>query len=168
MTRLPPGWTTRCARQRRVPDPPNLDPPPGFDRHFRQSPLTDPWEPLYSKRTADGLVIGVEVREAHCNARGMAHGGLIAALADNAMGLACALHGSGEGAGVGGIVTVSLTCDYLGAAKIGDWIEIAAVPVRVGRTLAFGEARVTAGERIVARASAVFSVAGGGATSSGG
>lgn len=131
-------------------------PPPGFARHFRQSPLTDPWEPLYSRRDGDALVIGVEVREPHCNARGFAHGGLIAALADNAMGLACALAGSG----VGGIVTVSLTLDFLGSAQIGDWLEIAAQPVRVGRSLAFGECRVTAGARIIARGSAVFSVPG--------
>jgi uncharacterized protein (TIGR00369 family) len=131
-----------------------IDPPPGFAPHFRKSPLTDAWEPLYSKREGEALTIGVRVAKPHTNARGMAHGGLIAALADNAMGLACAL----SGAGVGGIVTVSLTCDFTGTARIGDWLEIAATPVRVGRTLAFAEARVTVGERIIARASAVFSI----------
>lgn len=138
-----------CARRRRV-----FDPPPGFAPHFRKSPLTDAWEPLYSKREGDVLTIGVLIATPHTNARGMAHGGLIAALADNAMGLACALSGSG----VGGIVTVSLTCDFTGTARIGDWLEVAATPVRRGRTLAFGEARVTAGDRLIARASAVFSV----------
>ena len=85
-------------------------------------------------------------------------GVLIAALADNAMGLACVLSAAGAAAGVGGIVTVSLTCDFTGTARIGDWLEIRAQPVRVGRTLAFGEARVTVGDRLIARASAVFSV----------
>ncbi len=138
-----------CARRHRV-----FDPPPGFALHFRKSPLTDAWEPLFSKREGEVLTIGVLVATPHTNARGMAHGGLIAALADNAMGLACAL----SGAGVGGIVTVSLTCDFTGTARIGDWLEVRAVPVRVGRTLAFGEARVTTGDRLIARASAVFSI----------
>lgn len=129
-------------------------PPPGFAPHFRKSPLTDAWEPLYSKREGDVLTIGVRVAEPHTNARAMAHGGLIAALADNAMGLACAL----AGAGVGGLVTVSLTCDFMGSARIGDWLQVAATPVRVGRTLAFGEAQVSVGDRAIARASAVFSV----------
>src|SRR5713101_6907570 len=31
----------------------------GFKRHFRQSPLTDPWEPLYSKRTDKAVIIGL-------------------------------------------------------------------------------------------------------------
>lgn len=133
--------------------------PAGFEPHFRKSPLTDPWEPLYSRRDAGALTIGVAVREAHCNARGMAHGGLIATLADNAMGLACALSNTASGAAVGGLVTVSLTVDYVGTALAGDWLEVAARPVRVGGKLAFAEARVTTDDRIVARASAVFSVA---------
>lgn len=147
----------RCGRRRHVTDQ-LPSPPPGFAPHFRSSPLTDAWEPLYSKREGDVLTIGVLIAAPHTNARGMAHGGLIAALVDNAMGLACVLSAAGAAAGVGGIVTVSLTCDFTGTARIGDWLEIRAQPVRVGRTLAFGEARVLAGDRLIARASAVFSV----------
>jgi hypothetical protein len=39
--------------------------PEGFEPHYRQSPLTDPWEPLYSKRTVwfnAGHEIPVETR----------------------------------------------------------------------------------------------------------
>jgi acyl-coenzyme A thioesterase PaaI-like protein len=64
--------------------------PEGFERHFRQSPLTDPWEPIYSKRTADAVIIGLRLATPHTNSRGLIHGGLITALADNAMGLSCA------------------------------------------------------------------------------
>ena len=60
--------------------------PSGYQPHTRRSPLTDPWEPLLSQQTADALYLALEIREAHCNARGFAHGGLISALADNAMG----------------------------------------------------------------------------------
>ena len=76
-------------------------PPEGFQPHFRKSPLTDPWEPLYSKVLPDRVVIGLYVREPHTNSRGMLHGGLIAALADNAMGLSCGqvLDGGGSQAG---------------------------------------------------------------------
>ncbi|MBV8970867.1 MAG: hypothetical protein JO290_01100 [Sphingomonadaceae bacterium] len=58
------------------------DVPDGFVRHTRSSPLTTPWEPLWF-READGA-LGLWIAEAHCNARGLAHGGLIAALADKA------------------------------------------------------------------------------------
>ena len=133
--------------------------PAGFARHFRQSPLTDPWEPLYSRRDGDRLIVALRIAAPHTNSRGLAHGGLIAALADNAMGLACALAGQAAGgAGAGSLVTVNLSVDMTGTARIGDWLEFAAQPVKLGRTMAFGEARVTAGDRLIARASAVFSV----------
>ena len=35
--------------------------PDGFERHFRQSPLTDPREPLYSKRTDNAMIVGLRL-----------------------------------------------------------------------------------------------------------
>ena len=64
-----------------------FQPPEPFTLHPRKSPLTTPWEPLYADIRADRWVLGVEIREPHTNSRGAPHGGLIAALADNAMGL---------------------------------------------------------------------------------
>ena len=61
--------------------------PDGFAPHDRSSPLTAPWEPIYARREPDRLRLGLEIRTEHTNSRGLLHGGLIAALADNAMGL---------------------------------------------------------------------------------
>src|SRR5439155_1479427 len=80
------------------------DIPEGFERHTRRSPLTDPWEPLYSKRTDKAVIIGLRLAKPHTNGRGLIHGGLIAALADNAMGHSCA-HVMG---GVSSLVTIGL------------------------------------------------------------
>ncbi|MGL4313919.1 MAG: PaaI family thioesterase [Sphingomonas sp.] len=130
--------------------------PPGFTPHFRKSPLTDAWEPLYSRRDDAGFAIGLVLTEAHLNGRGLAHGGLIAALADNAMGLACVFaSGEGEG-GAAGAVTVNLSIDYIASAKPGDWLSIAARPLRVGGTLAFAEAQALVGDTLIARATGVF------------
>lgn len=130
-------------------------PPPGFAPHFRKSPLTDPWEPLWSRRDGAALVLGLEIGERHCNARGTAHGGLISALADNAMGLACALGADPPHS----IVTAHLSIDLVGAARIGDWIEFHAAPARIGRALAFAGCEVRGAGGLIARASGVFSVA---------
>src|SRR5215469_14526814 len=67
----------------------DLAPPLGFEPHDRKSPLTDPWEPLYSRKTARAVVLGLRAGPQHTNSRGFVHGGLIGALADNAMGLSC-------------------------------------------------------------------------------
>jgi len=98
----------------------NADIPDGFERHFRQSPLTDPWEPLYSKRTDKAVIIGLRLAKPHTNGRGLIHGGLIAALADNAMGHSCA-HCMG---GVSSLVTIGLAVDFVGTAQIGQWLAI--------------------------------------------
>ena len=73
--------------------------PDGFVRHARTSPLTAPWEPIWARRESDRLKLGLEVREPHTNSRGLLHGGLIASLADNAMGLSLGVRLEAEGAG---------------------------------------------------------------------
>ena len=128
--------------------------PPGYQPHTRRSPLTDPWEPLFSRHTADALYLALEIREAHCNSRGFAHGGLISALADNAMGLSCARK-LGDGAS---LLTVNLTVDFLGSALTGQWLEFDTVFVKPGGTLCFTQAFVTADGQPCARANGVFRV----------
>lgn len=131
-----------------------LDIPAGFARHDRKSPLTDPWEPLYRRLSGQTVVLGVRAGPAHTNSRGFVHGGLISALADNAMGLSCA-HQLGDGAS---LVTVNLSVDFLGAAQIGQWLEFDTVFVRPGGSLCFTQAFVTADGQPCARANAVFRV----------
>ena len=130
----------------------HADPPEGFVPHVRKSPVTDPWEPLYARRL-DGIVqIGVRLREAHCNSRGLLHGGVIATLADNAMGLSC----GASLPSVQGLVTVSLSVDYAGSARTGQWLQIAPRVLKTGRSMRFADAVVTADGDIIARASATF------------
>jgi uncharacterized protein (TIGR00369 family) len=130
------------------------DVPQGFDRHFRKSPLTDPWEPLYSRSTETAVILGFRAAENHTNSRGFVHGGLIAALADNAMGLSCSLVLGGEVR----LVTIGLAIDFLSVAGIGNWIEIDTTFVRTGATIAFAQAFVTADGKICARANATFRI----------
>ena len=131
--------------------------PTGFAPHDRKSPLTDPWEPLFSRKTDRAVVLGLRAGPAHANSRGFVHGGLIGALADNAMGLSCAR----VSAHVGGLVTVNLNVDFLGVALEGQWLEFDTVFVKPGRTLCFAQAFVTADGQPCARANAVFRMVGG-------
>src|SRR5471032_2411966 len=110
--------------------------PAGFEPHFRQSPLTDPWEPIYSKRTEGAVIIGLRLAEPHTNSRGLIHGGLIAALADNAMGLSCGVKLDGGGSR---LITVSLAVDFIGTAKTGQWMEVVSDVVKLGQTLCFAQ-----------------------------
>jgi uncharacterized protein (TIGR00369 family) len=131
------------------------DIPEGFARHFRQSPLTEPWEPIYSKQTAAAVILGLRLAAPHTNSRGQAHGGLITSLADNAMGLSCATK-LGGGAR---LVTVSLSIDFIGPAQIGQWLAIETEVIKTGGTLCFAQCFITADGVNCARASGTFHVA---------
>lgn len=131
-----------------------LEVPPGFEPHDRSSPLTDPWEPIYRRTTDAAVILGVRIREAHCNRRGFAHGGLISALADNAMGLSCGR----QLGGAASLVTVRLSVDFLASAQVGQWLQIETTFVKPGSTLCFTQAFLTANGAPCARADAVFRV----------
>lgn len=140
-----------------------LTPPEGYAPHFRKSRFTDPWEPLFSKKEARQVSIGLWLAEAHCNSRGLVHGGLIASLADNAMGLSCVAALETEGKPPpAGLVTVTLSTDYLGAARLGQWLATETHFVKTGRSLCFASCLVQADGKPVARANATFSVASAG------
>lgn len=136
-----------------------LTAPSGFIPHNRRSPVTDAWEPLFS-RAADGVVsLGFHLAERHCNGRGMLHGGVIASLADNAMGLSLAAEivSRGETA-LQGLVTVCLSVDYIGAAAHDQWIEFTPRVVSVGSGSGVVDCLVRADGDLIARANATFRV----------
>jgi len=128
--------------------------PEGFDVLPRTSPFTQMIGPIYQKKDPSGLIIGLLVEEKHCNARGLAHGGVLGTLADIAMGYSAAFSTNPPTA----LVTTSQTMDYMGKAKIGDWLEVHTEVQKVGRTLAFAHCQFMQGAQSIARSTAVFSV----------
>lgn len=126
--------------------------PEGFARHFRRSPVTDAWEPLYSRKTERAVIIGLRLAEPHTNSRGLVHGGLITALADNAMGLSCAANATEPLS----LLTISLSMDFLGSAEKGQWLEIDTNFVKVGGSICFAQCLVTADGVPCARGNATF------------
>ncbi|MDF3195666.1 PaaI family thioesterase [Pseudomonas sp. 1928-m] len=128
--------------------------PAGFSPLFRSSPFLDLLGPIYNQRSDKGLVIGLHVEEKHCNARGLVHGGVLSSLADVALGYNSAFAQEPPTP----IVTSSLSIDYAGTAKLGDWISIESDVQKVGKSLAFANCYFVVESVRIARASAVFSV----------
>ncbi|WGS21584.1 MULTISPECIES: PaaI family thioesterase [unclassified Bradyrhizobium] len=130
------------------------DIPADFEPHFRKSPLTDPWEPLYAKKTDKAVILGLRLAEPHTNARGLIHGGLIAALADNAMGYSC-----GQATGwTTTFVTISLAVDFVGTANIGQWLAVESEVIKTGSTICFAQSLIKADGVTIARANGTFRV----------
>jgi uncharacterized protein (TIGR00369 family) len=131
-----------------------LDIPAGFEPHFRKSPFTDPWEPLYSRRAEKGISMGLRLAKPHTNARGLVHGGLIASLADNSMGYSCA-----QATGwTTSFVTVTLAIDYVGSARLGQWLAVECEVIKTGSTLCFAQSLIKADDIVIARANGTFRV----------
>jgi uncharacterized protein (TIGR00369 family) len=128
--------------------------PDGFEPHFRKSPLTDPWEPLYSKRTDKAVIIGLRLAKPHTNGRGLVHGGLIAALADNAMGYSCeqAMDWTSS------LVTISLSVDFVASGQVGQWLAVETEVIRTGSTICFAQSLIKADDVVIARANGTFRV----------
>ena len=132
----------------------NSDVPEGFGPLFRTSPLLDALGPFYGKGAGTELTIGLRVAEKHTNSRGGVHGGVLATIGDVALGYTMAFSSDPPRRAL----TASLTIDYVGAAKVGDWIEARVDKYKVGKTLAFANAYLTVDDTQVARVSAVFAV----------
>ena len=132
--------------------------PPEFKPLFRTSPVLDLIGPLYSRGEGRERVLGLRAEAKHCNSRGTVHGGILATLADVALGYTMAFATDPPG----NLVTANLSLDYAGTAKAGDWLEVHVDVQKQGNRLSFANCYiVVAGERIV-RASAVFLAAGAG------
>ena len=130
--------------------------PEGWRELRRLNPFNALVGPLYEHRTGENLSLGLRIESKHTNSRGICHGGVLATLADVALGYA--MQAKGETAS--NFVTVQLSLDYAGSAKIGDWVESRVEVQRIGARLAFANCYLlVAAERIV-RASAIFARAG--------
>src|SRR4051812_23212657 len=103
---------------------------------------------------ADGDVLGARVAAHHLNASGVAQGGLLATLVDFAMGRAIRASTEEDRRAA----TVSLTTDFLGAAKEGDFVRARTEIERLGGTLAFADCSLTVDDREIVRGRAVFAV----------
>jgi acyl-coenzyme A thioesterase 13 len=128
------------------------DMPEGFEPIFRSSPFLDLIGPLYCKKEEGGLILGFRSEIKHCNARELVHGGVFSSLADVALGYNIAFQGKEPLP----VVTASLTIDYAGSAKLGDWIEVQTDIQKVGKSMAFANCYFTVGAKRIVRASGVF------------
>ena len=126
--------------------------PPGFEPIFRVSPISELLGPVYYKGSGHELSLGLRAQQKHANLRGSVHGGVLAAIADMALGYTLAFAEDPQM----GLVTANLSIDYAGSAKIGDWMETRTDVQRRGGRLAFANCYIYVGEQRIVRASGVF------------
>lgn len=136
----------------------NADIPAGFVRlSFPPSAFVEMTGPMYGRRAQGVFTLGFRVEPRHCNAIGVCHGGMIATVCDMLLTVGSNIQ-SGQSRF---LPTISMTCDFLAAAREGSWIEGRVEVLRTTRNLLFASGVLeVAGEGPVARASGVMKLAG--------
>jgi uncharacterized protein (TIGR00369 family) len=130
--------------------------PRGFKPLFRTSPVLELIGPVYSRGEGKDLVLGLRAETKHCNTRGTVHGGMLATLADIALGYTLAFSSDPPT----GLVTANLSLDFAGTAQVGNWLEARVDVQKQGSRLSFANCYIFVAEQRIVRASAVFAVAG--------
>ena len=108
--------------------------------------------PIYSRQTGENIQIGFRVEKSHLNIEKVVHGGMLATIADQVIGINIA-HGAGPGHDV---LTMHLSVDYIGPAYLGDWVEATATLTKRGGRIRFGNCELRVGDRLVLTGSAIF------------
>ncbi len=130
--------------------------PEGFEPMPTHGPAVDAWRPLYLRKSGGTVLLATVVRDALCNSHKLAHGGVIAALADQAMGQAYAIAFRAAHGELRGLLTLQMALDYIAAAEIGTWLQFEPRVVLNGKSRGIVDCLATADGMLVARAHAVF------------
>ena len=113
--------------------------------------------PFYAKREGRALSLGLRIEQRHLNSRGTCHGGLLATLADIALGYSCVA--ASEDGQSKNFVTIDLSIEYMASTRAGDWLysEVKVLNTDSRTAAAAGHLLVEGGP--VARISANFRMA---------
>lgn len=108
--------------------------------------------PLYAKRdaAANVEVLGFRVDEHHANGMNNCHGGMLMSFADMAWGRVVSNQREI------GWVTIRLTCDFLGAGRMGDWVEGASEIVAEEDDVFTVRGKVWSGDRMLMTGTGVY------------
>jgi len=127
-----------------------------LDRLSEFSNLTGPYyaQAAQAGKAAEdmALKLGMRIQEKHLNRLGMAHGGALMTLADNAVGDAVA-EVFDEPVST---VTVSMNSEFLSPAVLGDWVEAETRVLKKGGRLLFVDCLLWTQGRMVMHATAVI------------
>jgi len=113
--------------------------------------------PFYARREGREISLGLRIEPRHLNSRGTCHGGLLATLADVALGYACVA--AGEEGQSRNFVTIDLSIEYLASTQAGDWLYSEAQVLNANTRTAAAAGHLLVDGRPVARISANFRMA---------
>jgi acyl-coenzyme A thioesterase 13 len=110
--------------------------------------------PYFTKSIEDSILVGLRIEEQHINYVDIAHGGVLATLADVSLSLQA--HRAEDPPL--NATTISLTTNFLGPAKLGDWLEARGQIDRMGKRVCYTSGAIRAGEKVIMTMTGVFNI----------
>jgi uncharacterized protein (TIGR00369 family) len=107
--------------------------------------------PLWQQGEGQDLTFGFLAEEKHLNRRGVVHGGMLMAFADQALGLTAREVTSGFPQ-----ATIQLDTHFIAPAVAGEFITVNAEVVRRTRSILFMRGMLAVGERAVASSHGIW------------
>lgn len=98
--------------------------------------------------------------ERHTNPNGVMHGGVVTTMMDSALGAALGAM-RGDEAKRNPHVTIDMNAGFLSAGRPGDRIVVEGRVIRLGRTVAFGEAEARRNGELIAKGRFAFAIPAG-------
>ncbi len=93
----------------------------------------------------------------HTNPNGVMHGGVITTMMDSALGASLSAL-RGEEASRNPHATVDMNASFLSGARPGDRIVVEGRVIRMGKTIAFGEAEARRGDELIVKGRLTFAI----------
>jgi uncharacterized protein (TIGR00369 family) len=134
-----------------LPTPVYPDPPPGYEAVFPQSGFNAYAGPIFRRSDGDHFLFTVQPQ--HLNGGGALHGGMAMGIADVVMGRTVRLAIQPAKA-----ATISLNCDFIAGAKLGDKVIGRAQITRRTRTIVFINAQLTVDDKPILTATGIWKI----------
>lgn len=107
--------------------------------------------PVMEHWDGERLTLGFTAADKHRNQRGVVQGGMLMTLADRVMGQTLRMAVDGQP-----VATVQLDTHFVSAGVIGEFIQAEGRVVRLTKSLAFMEGRLTVDDRLVMTANGLW------------
>jgi len=128
--------------------------PPGFRVIYKNESFETLIGPIMFRDDENSRVGAFRAEAKHANGWGTVHGGMLTAFADAALTGIDNFHR--DDPRTEGIVTVSLNCEFVAPASVGDWVECHGEVIRRGASLVFMQGRLTVAGKVVMTCSTVL------------
>jgi len=125
----------------------------GWEEIVNHTAFGDLVGPIWKRENCERPGFGFVVAPKHLNRAGNLHGGMLMTLADQAMAMTARVATGGKRH-----ATIELNIQFIGAVRLGDFVEAHPEVARATRSLVFMQAKMFVGTRLVVTTNGIWKI----------